>query len=298
MTTDTTKPAGGQTPVAEKPVPGTPEYDTYMAAEYDRRTTGPSHDDPTPATTEKVEEKKAEVTAIPEGGAEKFYNKETGEYNWQAHAKEAEYRLKNGKDKPEEKPEDKPADGEKKPDADAAAADVVTKAGLNVQTLRDQIVTSGKLDDAAVEALVTKGGVPKELVEDYVALAKYRIEAETSKAVDYAGGQEGWNSLNKFAAEAMAPEERAEVNRLLGSPSWKLGIDLIRNRQAASSKTAGEPTLRSGDSSAQPTANGYRSRAEMMRDMQDQRYRGHKKDPAFIRSVQDKLAVSTFDLDK
>lgn len=291
MTTEATN--TNEAPV--KPTPGTPEYDAYMAAEYDRRTSGPSDDEPgvTP------EPNAPEIPAKPEGGHDKFYDAKTGAYNWEAHAKEVEYRSKQGEKKDEAKADEAKAEDGKTDEAkaDDVALDALGKAGLKMDVLRDQIVQNGKLDDTAIEALVTKAGLPKELVEDYVALAKFKLDTETSKAKDYAGGEEGWKALKDFAGKSMSPGEQAEVNRLLASEGWKLGIDMIKTRMNASSKTAGEPTLFDGDAGRQvPT--GYRSRSEQNRDMQDPRYRGPRRDMTFVRMVEQKVASATYDLDR
>ena len=66
----------------QQPVVTEDQYNATMAAAY--RGQGNQEADPVELPP---------PAAMPEGGVDKFYNKQTGEYNWAAHAREAEYRL-------------------------------------------------------------------------------------------------------------------------------------------------------------------------------------------------------------
>lgn len=276
----------------QAPQPGTDEYNAMMADRYHK-----GHGQAAEDTVEAPQ-----IPAMPEGGHDKFYDKATGSYNWEAHAKEMMFNQtrKSGKD------EQKDASVEQAPANTAAdesagkemglapeAQDVIAKAGLNTADLRDAIVKNGDLTPEQYDALV-KAGVPKELVQEHVSNAKYRMDNETAKAVEYAGGVEATNELLGWAQKNLSEPEKAAYNKMLAGPEWQVALDALKTRMASSKPTAGEPSLVIGDVPSSGTATGYRSRSEMKRDMADPRYRS---DPTFRSQVMSKMQYATWDLD-
>lgn len=271
----------------EAPQPGSEEYNQQMADKFRNQgqTSDPNVDSP-PA---------AEVSPMPEGGHEKYYNKETGAYDWQSHAKELQYNLERAKGNTQgdaKTPENTDGDGNQDSqsgDADSAVQDVVTKAGLSMEDLQNQIASEGKLTDDARTALV-KQGIPEALIDSYVQYAKVAAETTRASALDYAGGEENWNQMTDWARQNMSQSEVTRINSLLASEDWKLGIDAIRQRMGSSRKTAGEGALNTGESRSQ-NAPGYRSKAQMIQDMRDPRYQN---DPAFRQEVMAKIKHANF----
>lgn len=68
------------------PEKGTQEYNEQMAQRFEQglndKGNAQTFDSPPP-----------EIAPMPEGGHDKFYNKETGEYHWENHSKELQYRI-------------------------------------------------------------------------------------------------------------------------------------------------------------------------------------------------------------
>ena len=257
----------------EAPQIGSEDYNAQMADKFRNQ----------PAPTDDLPEAPPALE-IPEGGLEKFYNTETGTYDWQNHAKELDYRL-NGK------PAAKDALSE--PEAveeQAEVNDIVTSAGLDPAELQTQLQTNGTLSEEAFAALA-KVGLSKELVDTYVENFVFRQEAQINEATNYAGGPEGWEQLSNWAVNNMPEQEVARYNELLGTGEWKVAIDALRARQTSST---GEPQLLNGSGITGTGTSGYRSKSEMKVDMSNPKY---STDPAFRQDVMRKMQSATWDLE-
>lgn len=266
-------------------IPGSEEYNQQMADKFAENQAA--------AGQEEVEEKdELPVPSMPENGQEKFYNKETGEYDWQNHAKELEYRLQNKE--PEKEPDIQLTDEERQ-EAEAVpeyqAIDIVQRAGLNPEEMKAALDTTGDLPEEAYAAL-EKQGLRRDLVEFYVENLNYRKEAMQQEAMSYAGGENEWNSLAQWAGQNLEPQEVARYNEILDTPEWKVAIDALRVRRDMS---YGEPQLVGGNNAVAGSTFGYRSKAEMKADMGDPRYAA---DPAFRKDVMAKIASATWDLEQ
>lgn len=265
------------------PKPGDPGYNEAMQAKFRSRS----------IEGENVTDTPADVPAKPDIGADKFYDPKTGTYNWEAHAREQAFNAQRGQKT------DAPAGGDtKETPGDQEVTDVVTAAGLSMDDLRTSILTDGALTEAQMGAL-TKVGLPQALVEEYVENAKFRMEAETQAAVAYAGGEEETNRLLAWAEKNFDPETKARVNAMLAGPAWKDGIDLIKARAPrGEGQRVSDTALTNGDQ----TVTGYRSRAEMLRDMrvidETTGRRKYETDPAYRRAVEQKIARSRFEADR
>lgn len=252
---------------------GSPEYNEAMAAKFTNREV---------AEVDPVE--KLPVEAKPEGGHDKFYNAENGQYDWQNHAKELDYKL-NGK--PETKAAEDTAEAETNDDA---VADIVATAGLDTSELQKQIEADGNLSDEAYAALA-KVGLNRDLVETYVNNMVFRQEASAASALEYAGGESEWNALSNWAKENVPEGEVNRYNEMLNTSEWKVAIDALKMRQQQST---GEPSLLNGTGITTSTSAGYRSKAEMKSDMANPAY---QTDPAFRQQVAMRMQRGVWDLE-
>ena len=259
-------------------IPGSEEYNAEMADRFANQ-----DQSVIPADTED----EIPVTPIPEGGFEKFYDTKTGEYNWQNHAKELEYRL-NGKK--EERLTDEQVENVRNASRDEVT-DVVTRAGLDAQSLQQQLNTTGQLTEDAYAALA-KQGLSRELVDVYVDNYNYRVNSTREEALRHVGGEAEWNGLSQWAAENLTEAEVNQYNNLLASSEWRVAMDALRVRRDS---VYGEPRLMGGSESVNGSGFGYRSKSEMKSDMADVRY---VKDPAFRKQVMQRMQSATWDLDQ
>ena len=231
------------------------------------------------------------VTPMPDGGFEKFYNADTGEYNWENHAKELNYRLQNQTDQTEDDTEK--ADTKKEQEEQQAVNDIISQAGLNGDTLRSQLEQTGDLDDEAYAAL-ERVGLPRDIVETYVENLNFRRESQINQALDYVGGDQAWQEMSAWGANNLTESEVNQYNELLATPEWRIAVDAMRVRMGDSAPNRSpEPSLVSGQTQNGSTF-GYRSKSEMKNDMSDPRY---KSDPAFRMDVMRKMQSATWDLD-
>ena len=257
--------------------PGSEEYNASMADKFinqDKIDTDP--------------EEKLPVVAMPDNGQEKFYNAETGEYDWQNHAKELEYRL--SKDDKQEASELTDAErDEALATPEYQAQDIVQRAGLDAAELKGQLEADGDLSEEAYAAL-EKQGLRRDIVELYVDNMNYRREQQTAEALEYAGGETEWNSLAQWAASNLPTDEGQRYNELLATPEWKVAIDALKVRRSSANN---EPNMINGGNSQVGGQFGYRSRAEMKADMSNPMYNS---DPAFREGVMRKIQSATWDL--
>ena len=247
---------------AQDPVPGSDEYNQQMAEKFNN----PSQPD-----TELPDE--VPIVPMPEGGQEKFYNAETGAYDWESHAKELQFNA-NGRPKQEETPDDEEIaklEVKKQDESDDdSALDIVAKAGLDPATLEAKLRDNGDLEAEDYEAL-TKVGIPEQMARSYIENLPYRIQGERKAAFEYVGGEENWTKMASWAAENMNETEVAGVNRMLDGPDWRLAMDAINSRMGPSTAQT-EPQFIQGDQVVANSAVGYRSKSEMKADMMSPQY--------------------------
>jgi hypothetical protein len=274
-------------------VPGSPEYNEMMRSKFLSELGYETDNQTDEEDTNEGDD--ADIPALPEGGQAKFYNAQTGEYNWQAHARELEYRASKGqKPKADEgaAPEgDKPTEDAPAPDGEVA--DIVTKAGLSMETLEQTLQTNGSLTDEQRAALV-KTGIPEALVRSYETMYAKAYEAQVKESLDYVGGEQEWQRIHAWAATNLTPAERDQYEVLLAGPSWQVAVDALKSRMGSTSKTAREGSLAAGAGPSNSSPVGYRSRDEMKRDMSNPLYQS---DAKFRERVMQKMQSATWDLD-
>ena len=266
-------------------IPGTDEYNAQMAERFNNPK-APDSDAPDSVP----------INPLPEGGQEKFYNAETGAYDWESHAKELQFNA-DGRPKQKEASDDEEVEKleVKKPDEsdDDSALDIVAKAGLDPATLEAKLRDNGDLEPGDYEAL-TKVGIPEQIARSYVENLQYRIQGERKAAFDYVGGEENWTKMSTWAAENMNETEVEGINRMLDGPDWRLAMDAINSRMGPTASQT-EPNLIQGDQVITNAAIGYRSKSEMKADMSSPQY---SQDAAFRQSVMQKMQNATWDLDQ
>ena len=256
--------------------PGSEEYNEQMAAKFQGQDT----------QADDVGEE-LPVPPKPENGYDKFYNAKTGEYDWQNHARELEYRLQNGGQQAEQNTQTNEQSAEEQ---NEVVSDIVTSAGLNANDLEQQILENGDISDEAYQALEAKG-LSRDLVNSYIQNMNAVKDYEYQSALEYVGGEAEWANLSTWAAENLSETEVMRYNELLTTQDWRVAIDALRARQQV---VGGEPRLMTGNNNVAGSTFGYRSKAEMKRDMSDARY---ATDPSFRREVAQKIQSATWDMD-
>jgi len=241
----------------------------------------------------------AESLGVTQSQFDKYYSKDTGKYNWEAHAKEQEYIKKQQEDKtPEEKAE---GDDKKTEDAeeetkyseitDDNAPAAIRDAGLDIETLKAKVVETGDIDDADYEAL-KKIGVSEAAANAYVQGLFDRAQSHLNEIMEMFGGADGLKgTVNKLVeAGALSKEDLSGLSYALGDP--RNGKAVAKALLAQAGVKPADPVKLRGEQkvSAQETT-GFKSQAEMIAAMRDPRY---KKDPAYRADVMEKVKGASF----
>tara|TARA_S200002703_G_scaffold151905_1_gene151791 strand:- start:436 stop:1272 length:837 start_codon:yes stop_codon:yes gene_type:complete len=262
--------------------PGSDEYNQEMADKFQQQQN-------TPADSE-VDE--VPIPPMPENGYEKFYNKENGEYDWQNHAKELQYRLEQTNQpnaKTEEQNSEVQQNGEEQTEQQAVNS-IIDRAGLESNNLRQQLEDNGDFDADTYKKL-NEVGVTNDLIKSYVDNLAYRREKTVGDALDYVGGEDAWRNMNQWAVDNLNRDEISKFNELLASDQWKIGVDAMKVRMGSNTF---EPHITTGNQ-LPGTTYGYRSKSEMKTDMSNPKY---KSDPVFRREVMAKIQSATWDAEQ
>ena len=262
--------------------PGSDEYNQAMVDKFNAGESANSEEGELPVG----------APPMPEGGREKYYNSETGAYDWESHAKELQFNL-DGRQKPPEEKTENPKLKIETPTEEGDVKNIVAEAGLDMETLEQRLMENGDLSEDDYAAL-KKVGIPEELTRSYVENIQYRAAAQQQEALNYAGGEDNWLQMTEWAKANLPENEIVGINETLLTPNWKLAVDGLKMRMGNDApQKSSEPQLIRGETQT-GTQFGYRSKAEMKSDMASPEY---QKCPAFRQQVAQKMQSATWDLD-
>lgn len=208
-----------------------------------------------------------------------------------------ELQKKLGSEAPTEEPEqevDAPEGGVEEQEAEEVEATEADAAVLRASKAYDE---TGELSEESIEELSKLDS--KELIQAYFAQYKAQAEkaqqaqlaeSEVASLKQLAGGEEAYGEMITWASQNLDADEIGAFNSATNSgnaAAARFAIESLKNRYTA---TEGyEAPLVTGRKSA-PSVVGYRSNAELARDIADPRYHS---DPAFRADVEAKLAKSS-----
>lgn len=271
----------------QTPVPGSDEYNEMMANKFREANEGAGSEYPDTDT----EDNQEETPQVPEGIPAKFI-KEDGSVDYEALAKSYVELEKMKAPKAEDTEQSSGEEGVSE-DADKAAK-VVADAGLDMETLRNKIVSGEGLQDSDYEAL-EKAGVHRDIVDDYIKLRQDKAERSKQEALDYIGGEKQAQDLMTWASQNLSEDEVDAYNNMLAGPSWKAAVDTLRTLQGGSKATANEPNLSTASGSTTGTPTGYVSRDDMKADMANPLYhKAGSEGDKFRAEVQRKVAFAAW----
>lgn len=170
----------------------------------------------------------------------------------------------------------------------------VSEARSVIERASAAYAESGDLSEETIEELSQMDS--KELIraymESYKANAAQQQAASTAQAdadaiVASVGGADKYAEMISWAGENFSDDEIAAYNQATQNPAAaRFAVETLKNRFTAAEGY--EAPLVTGGKSA-PKVTGYRSNAELARDISDPRYHT---DPAFRQDVEAKLARS------
>ena len=168
------------------------------------------------------------------------------------------------------------------------ATKAVDSAGLNMETLSEELAKDGKLADGSYKSL-EKAGIPKEYVDRFIAGQQAIADQQSATVKNLVGGTEAYDSMSEWAGQNLTETEKQAYNTAVNSKDLeavKLAVVGLKARYAQS--TGSEPQLVEGKASPSGEQ-GFQSWAQVTQAMSDPRY---AKDPAYQAEVKNKLANS------
>jgi hypothetical protein len=229
-----------------------------------------------------AEEATPEKFSVSQAQFDKFYDPKAGAYNWENHAKELAWQLTQKGDAPaKEQP--------KATEATAQAA--VSKAGLDMEALEQELSLNGKLSPESLDALA-KVGIPEEAATGYANYLKGKAEAHVNAVQSYLGGKDGLATLKAWAIENLSVAERTKFEQKLADPGeWRVYADYLKQRAGVRSGNPGKVVHGQNAQGSSNQAESYKSMAEMTADQRNPKY---KTDPGFRAKVMERARASTF----
>lgn len=152
-----------------------------------------------------------------------------------------------------------------------------------------EFMESGELSDKTFEAL-EKAGLPRELVEAYMAGQGALVESQVSAVKETIGGEGNYEAMAEWAAENLAQEELDAYNEVVENGTVDQARMAVRGLFAQFQAGGGKaPNLMQGNTQG-TGVKPFGSAAQVTEAMKDPRY---KNDPAYRQTVEQRLAVTT-----
>jgi hypothetical protein len=170
---------------------------------------------------------------------------------------------------------------------------VVVKETTNYMLeLQKEYGDNGSLPEEAIERFSKMD--PKDLIQSYLSYSSQTRagaveQSEINAIKDSIGGEEAYGDMLDWARTNLSPEEISDFNAVTGTgnvAAIRFAVDSLGNRWK--SNVGYEAPLVTGKRASSKPA-GYRSHAELARDIADPRYTS---DPAFRNDVEERLALS------
>jgi len=169
------------------------------------------------------------------------------------------------------------------------ARQVTKAAGLDFDELSNSYWENGNLNDQQYEKL-EKAGIPKTLVDQFIAGQEAIINTTRTQVFDTVGGEDNYNSMTSWAADNLSEGEVNAYNTAVNSGNPAAAMMAVKGLKARFDAEVGfEPSRQVKGSTAKAGASTYRSVSELEADMANPKYWN---DPAFRKDVERKLSRS------
>lgn len=228
----------------------------------------------------------------PEGVPDKFWNPTTGEVDTSGLAKsytELEKRFSQPKPKTEATEAPSTDEVNTTPESPAETAEaVVESAGLNMQDLSKEYSDTGELSEDAYTKL-DKAGIPKDMVDQYIAGQKALQEQVQLRAYAEVGGAQEYANMVEWAKGNLTPSEAKAFNQAVGGDQEQINLAVRGLRDKYTQANGRDPSRSLGGNSNTGGTKSFGSRAELTTAMSDPRY---SKDEAYRKSIERRLAAS------
>ena len=158
-----------------------------------------------------------------------------------------------------------------------------------IDSATNEFIENGELTDKSFKALEEQG-LPREIVEAYVAGQRALMENQVNQVKATVGGEENYNAMAEWAAENLDQSELDAFNEVVESGSINQAQMAVRGLYSQFASAGGKaPNLIQGNTSGS-AVKPFNSAAQVTEAMRDPRY---KNDPAYRKTVEDRLAVTS-----
>lgn len=209
-----------------------------------------------------------------------------------AHAAEDDAQARTEQDRTES---DAPEQDEEQAPQDApareAAEDALKDKGLDITEFEAEFTARGELSAESYQKLLDKG-IPRALVDSYIAGQKALVDSFVQDIHAIAGGPDAYADMVAWARQSLSPAEIAAFDRIANAGQKDM-LELAVTGLAARWKAAegSRPELVRGKATAGRggSPDVFESPQQVVEAMRDKRY---GKDPAYTQAIADKMARS------
>lgn len=173
-------------------------------------------------------------------------------------------------------------------EVDQTANDAVEAAGLDFETMSQEYFDNDGLSQDTYDKLEA-GGIPREIVDQYIAGQKASGEATRTELLETVGGEEQYSEMTNWAADAFSDGEIDAFNDAINQGNSNMARMAIAGLKARYEAANGSEPSRTISGAEPKDGSAYRSVAELMEDMSNPKYHN---DDAFRSDVERKLARS------
>ena len=248
----------------------------------------PSND---PQAIQIAEERDAETLAVGQAMEDQQNQLLAGKYKTAQDLEQAYIELQKKLGSQDTQPEEQ--------DQDEQAPEETTEADEGVEfigTLDSEFSESGELSAETLEKLSSMES--KDLVDAYFRyqdqlgpqqpVGREMTDQEVNQIYDSVGGQQQYQQMTQWAADNLDADTVQAFDNVIDTGNVAAINLALRGLQSQYNDSVGYENNMLQGKPAQ-SVNGYRSQAEVVRDMNDPRY---DRDPAYRQEVMDKLANS------
>lgn len=202
----------------------------------------------------------------PEHVPEKFFNKDTGEVNYEAwntaHAAlEAKFHQGSNEDTAGES-EETPADDKPAADGDSASPASVILETPAAQKAAAEYAEFGEISADGYKALEAQG-LTRDVVDTYIAGQEAKAKVFSDAAYEPVGGEEAYGEMVQWAAENLDEASKAAYNAQVATGNPAVIRKAVESLAAIYGKEATVEGERTGGSPPADSSAVFNSRAEM-----------------------------------
>lgn len=171
-------------------------------------------------------------------------------------------------------------------DSPEKAAAVIKEFNFDYNELQAEFNTNGDITKET-RAKLAEAGISGEMVDNFIAGQKARVERDLNYLANEFGGMENFQQLCVWATKNLSEEEVASINSIRDVNVIKMVMGDVKRRMEEKEGVLPQFTRGGG---ASTSSDLYESKAQVIADMQSKEY---KTDEVFRAKVAKKLKAST-----